>query len=159
MFKQALTKLGRAATTQRPLTTRVTLIPGDGIGPEVMDATKEVISAVNAPIEFDEHRISEITGYDEQKVQACLDSVKSNKVVLQGFILAGTKQKLGKKLNLAMEVRRDLDIFANVSHVKSYEGVDTRHKNLDFIVVRETTEGEYCGEEHESVPGVVESLR
>merc|ERR1712038_165043 len=98
-------------------------------------------------------------GYDEKRVAECLESIKSNKVVLQGFILAATKQKMGKKLNLQMEVRRDLDIFANVSHIRSYEGVDTRYKNLDFIIVRETTEGEYCGEEHESVPGVVESLK
>jgi len=159
MLKNALSKSLRLAQANRSLTTRVTLIPGDGIGPEVMDATREVISAVNAPIEFEEHRVSEIMGYDEKRVIDCLDSIKQNKVVLQGFILAGTKQKMGKKLNLQMEIRRDLDVFANVSHIKSYDGVETRYKNLDFIIVRETTEGEYCGEEHESVPGVVESLK
>jgi isocitrate dehydrogenase (NAD+) len=159
MFKQALQKSLRVGTqnVNRSLTTRVTMIPGDGIGPEVMEATKDVISAVQAPIEFDEHRVSEIHGYRERDLEDCLNSIRQNKVVLQGFILASTKQKT--KLNLAMQIRRDLDIFANVSHVKSYDGVDTRYKNLDFIIFRETTEGEYCGEEHESVPGVVESLK
>ena len=146
-------------TISRPLSTKVTLIPGDGIGPEVMDATREIVEAVRAPIEFDEHRVSEIHGSRPEHVISCLESIHQNKVVLQGFILAGRKQKIGQKLNLQMRIRRELDIFANVSHVKSFEGVNTRYKNLDIIIVRETTEGEYCGEEHEVTEGIVESLK
>jgi isocitrate dehydrogenase (NAD+) len=60
---------------------------------------------------------------------------------------------------MQMQMNRDLDAFAHVAHIKSYNGVKCKHDNVDFVVVRETTEGEYCGEEHESVPGVVESLK
>merc|ERR1712151_331036 len=56
-------------------------------------------------------------------------------------------------------MNRALDAFAHVAHIKSYKGVSAKHDNVDFVVVRETIEGEYCGEEHESVPGVVESLK
>lgn len=157
MFKQVFNRSLKLAANAnqiatRNLTTRVTMIPGDGIGPEVMEATKEVVAAVQAPIEFDEHPVSEIQGYTPTQLEECLASIRQNKVVLQGFVLASTKQK--SKLNLQMMIRRELDIFANVSHVKSYDGIDTRYKNLDFIIFRETTEGEYCGEEHESVPVV-----
>jgi len=143
----------------RSLVTKVTLLPGDGIGPEVMAATKEVIAAVNAPIVFEEHRLSEIHGYTQQDLDNAVASMKKNKVVMQGFILASQKHDVNKKLTLAMQLKREMDIYANVSHIKSYEGLETRMKNVDFIVVRETTEGEYCGEEHECKPGLVESLK
>lgn len=154
MLRRALT-----IASQRSLTTNVTLIPGDGIGPEVMDATKEVIAAVNAPINFEQHTISEIQGFSDAQKSELLDNINKNKLILQGHILAGKKQKMGEKLSLQMQLQRDLDTFARVSHVKSFDGVNTRYKNVDIIIVRENTEGEYCGEEHESIPGVVESLK
>ena len=56
-------------------------------------------------------------------------------------------------------MRKELDIYANVVHAKSFEGIETRHKNIDIYLIRENTEGEYSGKEHETVPGVVESLK
>lgn len=157
MMRRALTSV--IASSQRTLTTNVTLIPGDGIGPEVMEATKEVIAAVGAPINFEEKSISEIRGFTDEQKSDLLDNINKNKLILQGHILAGKKQKMGEKLSLQMQLQRDLDTFARVSHVKSFDGVNTRYKNVDIIIVRENTEGEYCGEEHESIKGVVESLK
>jgi len=117
----------------RNLTTKVTMIPGDGIGPEVMYAVKQVASAVDAPIEFEEHVLSEIQGYTDDKYNEVVNSINTNKVCLQGFILASRRHSATKKLNLQMQLRRDLNIFANASHIKSYEGLQTRHKNLDLL--------------------------
>lgn len=58
-----------------------------------------------------------------------------------------------------MRIRTELDLYANVIHAKSFDGIPTRHKNVDIYLIRENTEGEYSGMEHESVPGVVESLK
>merc|ERR1712154_96529 len=88
----------------RSLTTNVTLIPGDGIGPEVMAATKEVIAAVNAPINFEQHDISEIRGFSDAEKDTLLDNVNKNKLILQGHILAGKKQKMGENLSLQMQL-------------------------------------------------------
>lgn len=144
----------------RAASTKVTLIPGDGIGPEVMAATKDVLSALNAPIEFEEQQISEVhrpETYSED-ISNAVASIKNNKLCLKGHILAG-RGTANQKLSMQMQMNRDLDAFAHVAHIKSYNGVKCKHDNVDFVVVRETTEGEYCGEEHESVPGVVESLK
>jgi isocitrate dehydrogenase (NAD+) len=151
MLRQVLT---RAAST------KVTLIPGDGIGPEVMAATKDLLSAVNAPIEFQEQQISEVLRPDtySDDIASAVESIKANKICLKGHILAG-RSTVNQKLSMQMQMNRDLDAFAHVAHINSYKGVQCKHDNVDFVVVRETTEGEYCGEEHESVPGVVESLK
>lgn len=159
LFRMSRLKATAPKIAARNLTTKVTMIPGDGIGPEVMYAVKQVASAVSAPIEFEEFTLSEIQGYSQNKYDQVLESINTNKVCLQGFILASRRHSATNKLNLQMQLRRDLNIFANASHIKSYEGLQTRHKNLDFVIVRETTEGEYCGEEHECVPGLIESLK
>jgi isocitrate dehydrogenase (NAD+) len=144
----------------RAASTKVTLIPGDGIGPEVMAATKELMAAVNSPIIFEEQQISEVLRPEtySEDINNAVNSIKQNKICLKGHILAG-RSTLHNKLSMQMQMNRDLDAFAHVAHIHSYNGVDTRMKNVDFVVVRESTEGEYCGEEHESVPGVVESLK
>merc|ERR1711970_736235 len=139
--------------------TKVTLIPGDGIGPEVMAATQEVLKAVSAPIVFDVHQLSEVNADCEESIDKAVASIRANKLCLKGHILAGRSQS-AQKLSMQMQMNREMDCFAHVAHITSYEGIEhTKHKNVDFVVVRETTEGEYCGEEHESVPGVVESLK
>merc|ERR1711970_398429 len=139
--------------------TKVTLIPGDGIGPEVMAATQEVLKAVSAPIVFDVHQLSEVNADCEESIDKAVASIRANKLCLKGHILAGRSQS-AQKLSMQMQMNREMDCYAHVAHITSYEGIEhTKHKNVDFVVVRETTEGEYCGEEHESVPGVVESLK
>merc|ERR1712071_59561 len=107
-----------------------------------------------------EQQISEVLrpeSYAEDITNA-VNSIKQNKICLKGHILAG-RSTVHNKLSMQMQMNRDLDAFAHVAHIQSYKGVETRMKNVDFVVVRESTEGEYCGEEHESVPGVVESLK
>jgi isocitrate dehydrogenase (NAD+) len=146
-MKSVVSNLARSS--KRALSTHVTMIPGDGIGPEVMAVTKEVVAATGAPIIWDEKPLSEIQGYTASDYHACLDSLKENKVCLKGFMLAGRKHDINEKRTLAMQMRQDLGAFASVVHVKTFDGVQTKYKNLDFIVIRETTEGEYCGEEHE----------
>lgn len=146
--------------TTRALTTNVTLIPGDGIGPEVMSATKELIAAVKAPVKFDEFPLSEIQGYTTDEYNALIENLKKNRVCLKGFILAGHKFKQDSQRSLITKMKQELNIFASIVHVKSFPGIRTRHQNLNFMVIRETTEGEYCGQEHAvGGPEVISSLK
>lgn len=134
----------------------VTLIPGDGVGKEVTDSVISVFEAENLPIDWD--RV-DISGLDhEEGVAAAVQSLKRNKVGLKGIWHTSAADQAGKgSLNVAL--RKNLDIYANVALFKSVPGVKTRIPNVDLVVIRENTEGEYSGLEHESVPGVVESLK
>lgn len=137
---------------------RVTLVPGDGIGPEVIQATRRVIDALAAGIEWDECEagadVFQRTG--EALPQATLDSIAQNKIALKGPI--GTPTGVGFR-SVNVRLRQMLDLYANVRPTRSMAGVRTRYEDVDLIVVRENTEGLYSGLEHEVVPGVVESLR
>merc|ERR1711881_149092 len=124
-----------------------------------MHETKKVIAAAGANLEYEEHHISELLGQNEQHFNAAMDSIQKNKVCLKGFILAGRRQSSRHKTTMQMQMNQQLETYARVSHVKSVPGVKAKHENVDFITVRETTEGEYLGESHEIVPGVVESLK
>ena len=88
-----------------------------------------------------------------------IDSIQNNRVALKGILSTPFSSTSGELQSLNMKIRKKLDLFANVVHVKSLEGVQTRHRNLDFITIREQTEGEYSALEHESVPGVVECMK
>ncbi|SCW01963.1 LAFE_0E11122g1_1 [Lachancea fermentati] len=133
----------------------VTLIPGDGIGKEVTDSVVSIFESENVPIDWETVSIS---GLDNQEgVQKAVESLKRNKVGLKGIWHTPADQTGHGSLNVAL--RKQLDIFANVALFKSVPGVKTRLQNIDLVVIRENTEGEYSGLEHESVPGVVESLK
>ncbi|KAF7129643.1 hypothetical protein RHSIM_Rhsim10G0199600 [Rhododendron simsii] len=110
----------------------VTLIPGDGIGPLVTGAVEQVMEAMHAPVYFERY---EIHGDMKKVPQEAIDSIKKNKL------------------------RKELDLYASLVHCCNYPGLPTRHDNVDIVVIRENTEGEYAGLEHEVVPGVVESLK
>jgi len=138
---------------------KITLIPGDGVGPEVMFATKHVISASGANIQYDTHHVGELLGYDEIVLQKAIDSLKETKVCMKGWVLASKRMDANHKMSMQMEMNHEVGTFVGVSHVHSYEGIEGKHKNVDFITIRETTEGEYKGMEHQAVPGVVESLK
>ena len=92
-------------------------------------------------------------------VDQAIDSIQNNRVALKGILSTPFSSTSGELQSLNMKIRKKLDLFANVVHVKSLEGVQTRHRNLDFITIREQTEGEYSALEHESVPGVVECMK
>lgn len=133
----------------------VTLIPGDGVGKEVTDSVVSIFEAENVPIDWE---TINITGVDsEEGVQKAVESLKRNKIGLKGIWHTPADQTGHGSLNVAF--RKQLDIFANVALFKNVPGVKTKLSNIDLVVIRENTEGEYSGLEHESVPGVVESLK
>ncbi|KFW72797.1 hypothetical protein AS28_13314, partial [Pygoscelis adeliae] len=138
---------------------QVTMLPGDGVGPELMHAVKEVFKAASVPVVFDEHHLSEVQNTaSEEKLDQVVDSMKESKVALIGKIHTPMEYK-GELASYDMRLRRKLDLFANVVHVKSLPGYKTRHNNLDLVIIREQTEGEYSSLEHESAKGVIECLK
>src|SRR6201987_1314294 len=137
---------------------KVTLIPGEGIGPEVSAATKRIIDAAGVQIEWEElaARTDSATEAGQLVNQAAVDSVRRNRVALKGP--TGTAIAGGApSVNVAL--RKTLDLYANLRPVKNLPGVKSRFENVDLVLVRENTEDLYSGLEHEVVPGVVESLK
>jgi len=137
---------------------KVTLIPGEGIGPEVATAVKRVIDASGVQIEWEElaARTDSATEAGQLVNQAAIDSVRRNRVALKGP--TGTAIAGGApSVNVAL--RKTLDLYANLRPVKNLPGVSSRFQNVDIVLVRENTEDLYSGLEHEVVPGVVESLK
>jgi isocitrate dehydrogenase (NAD+) len=140
------------------MTHRVTLLPGEGIGPEVAAATRRVIDAAGVKIDWEELHARENGSSDASLGvnQAAIDSVRRNKVALKGP--TGTAVAGGApSVNVAL--RKKLDLYANLRPVKNLPGVNARFENVDLVIVRENTEDLYSGLEHEVVPGVVESLK
>ncbi|CAN2390755.1 isocitrate dehydrogenase (NAD+) activity, partial [Pristimantis euphronides] len=137
----------------------VTMIPGDGVGPELMHSVKEVFKAADVPVEFDEYHLSEVQNMaSPEKLDEVLASMQANRVAIKGKIHTPMEYK-GELASYEMRLRRMLDLFANVVHVNSLPGYKTRHNNLDLVIMREQTEGEYSSLEHESVSGVIECLK
>ncbi|KAF8591594.1 mitochondrial NAD-dependent isocitrate dehydrogenase subunit 1 precursor [Ramaria rubella] len=135
----------------------VTLIPGDGIGAEITDSVKEIFEHVNAPIEWEQYNVSGVSSQGESLFKEAMESLKRNRVGLKGILFTPISQTGHISWNVAM--RQQLDIYASVVLCKSLPGFPTRHKEVDFAIIRENTEGEYSGLEHQSYPGVVESLK
>lgn len=137
---------------------RVTVIPGDGIGPEVTDAVLHVLDSAGLDIDWDRHDagLKVVEAQGTPLPQAVLDSISKNHVALKGPI--GTPIG-GGFTSVNVSIRRSLGLYANLRPVFSLPGVDARYDNVDLIVVRENTEDLYAGLEHEVVPGVVESLK
>ncbi|RWW64657.1 hypothetical protein BHE74_00028099 [Ensete ventricosum] len=132
---------------------RVTLIPGDGIGPLVTGAVQQVMEAMHAPILFETY---EVHGDMTTVPAEVIESIRRNKVCLKG----GLRTPLGGGVSsLNMQLRKELDLYASLVHCFNLQGLPTRHEQVDIVVIRENTEGEYSGLEHEVVPGVVESLK
>ncbi|KAJ1211783.1 hypothetical protein NDU88_007137 [Pleurodeles waltl] len=137
----------------------VTMLPGDGVGPELMHSVKEVFKAADVPVVFDEFHLSEVQNTaSDSKLEEVLDSMKANRVAIKGKIHTPMENK-GELTSYEMKLRRKLDLFANVVHVNSLPGYKTRHNNLDLVIIREQTEGEYSSLEHESADGVIECLK
>jgi isocitrate dehydrogenase (NAD+) len=136
----------------------VTLIRGDGIGPEVADAVVSILEAAGAPLEFEEAvvgRGAEETEGDPLPPRV-IDSVRRNRVALKGPV--GTP--IGKGFaSVNVRLRKELDLYANLRPVKTIPGVPARYEGVDIVVIRENTEDLYSGLEHVVVPGVVESLK
>jgi isocitrate dehydrogenase (NAD+) len=139
-------------------TRKVTLINGDGIGPEVVASTRRVLEAAGCPFEYEyQDAGSEVTNrYGTNLPNTTVESVMRNGVALKGPTGTGIGVGL-QSANVAL--RKRLELFASLRPVKSVPGVKTRYENVDLIVVRENTEDLYSGIEHIVVPGVVESLK
>ena len=140
------------------MTYRVTLIPGDGIGPEVAEAARRVIDATGVSIEWivREAGGDVIPRYGKPLPDETLQSILDTRVALKGPIATPVGQGFA---SVNVELRKRLALYANFRPVKSFPGVRSRYQNVDLIVVRENTEGLYCGLEHTVSPGIVESLR
>ena len=140
------------------ITHKVTLIPGEGIGPEVAAATRRVLEA--AGVQFDWEEIagrSDSSSNQEKTVnQAAVESVRRNRVALKGPMATAIA---GGAPSVNVALRKTLDLYANLRPVKNVPGVKSHFENVNLILVRENTEDLYSGLEHEVVPGVVESLK
>lgn len=135
----------------------VTLIEGDGIGPEISQAVKDIYAAANVPIEWEPVDVTPLLIDGKTTLpQDAVDSVNRNLVALKGP-LATPVGKGHTSMNLTL--RRTFNLFANVRPCKSIVGYDTPYKNVDTVLIRENTEGEYSGIEHTIVPGVVQSIK
>ena len=137
---------------------RVTLIPGDGIGPEITAATQEVIAATGVRIIWEEMLAGQ-RAMDLEKnplPEATLQSIRKNRVALKGPLATGIG---GGFPSVTVSLRKQLNLYANVRPAKSFEGIPSRYKNLDLVILRENTEDLYSGIEHVVAPGVVESIK
>lgn len=139
-------------------THNVTLIPGDGIGPEVVDATIRIIEAAGVKINWD--RVEAGGGvamkYGTPLPEHVFTSIIRNGVALKGPI---TTPVGGGFASVNVAIRKKLNLYANLRPSQSLPAVKTRFENVDLVVVRENTEDLYAGLEHIVVPGVVESLK
>ncbi|KAK1268627.1 hypothetical protein QJS04_geneDACA005000 [Acorus gramineus] len=139
-------------------TIRATLFPGDGIGPEIAESVKQVFTAAEVPIEWEEHFVGTEVDPRTQSFLTweSLESVRRNGIGLKGP-MATPIGKGHRSLNLTL--RKELGLFANVRPCYSIPGYKTRYDDVNLVTIRENTEGEYSGLEHQVVRGVVESLK
>ena len=137
---------------------KVTLIPGDGIGPEVAYATRDVIDATGAQIEWEEVNAGE-TVYKEKGTfipDELIESINKNRIAFKGPITTPVGKGF-KSINVTL--RQKYKTYANVRPIKSIPGVDSPFKDIDLVIVRENTEGLYAGIEHEITEGVTEAIK
>ena len=136
----------------------ITLIPGDGIGPEVVAATVQIIEAAGVEVEWETQLAGAhaLEKYGTTLPDAVLESVKRNKVALKGPLTT----PIGKGFtSVNVGLRKALDLYANLRPVRALPNVESRYPNLDLVIVRENTEDLYAGIEHVVIPGVIESIK
>src|SRR6202171_4222193 len=137
---------------------RITLIPGDGIGPEVASAVVRIIEASGVEIEWETHIAGQqaLDKFGTTLPDELLESIKRNKVGLKGPITT----PVGKGFtSVNVGLRKALDLYANLRPIRALPNIPCRNPDLDLVIVRENTESLYSGIEHEIIPGVVESLK
>jgi len=140
---------------------KVTLLPGEGIGPEVSSAVRRILDAAGVLIEW-EVLEARAENTDTTTVKgavlntAAIESVRRNKVALKGPMATAVA---GGAPSVNVALRKNLELYANLRPVKNLPGVKSHFENVDVVIVRENTEDLYSGLEHEVVPGVVESLK
>lgn len=145
--------------SKRETRSKCTLIPGDGVGPDLMHSLYLVFDAAHCPVDFERLNFSEVNPTMSATLEEVITSIRKNRICLKGILATPDVSFTGELQTLNMKLRNNLDLFANVVHVRSLPGINTRHTNVDCVIIREQTEGEYSALEHESVPGVVECLK
>ncbi len=136
----------------------MTLIPGDGIGPEISRSVVQIFDAAQVPIAWEEVSVTPILTPEGKTTipPAALQSVNRNKIALKGPLAT----PIGKgHVSLNLTLRRTFDLYANLRPCRSIVGYQTPFANVDTVLIRENTEGEYSGIEHAVVPGVVQSIK
>lgn len=136
----------------------ITLLPGDGIGPEITEAVKKILSAAAVDIHWEEHLAGKpaIEKHGDPLPNFVLESIKKNKVALKGPITT----EVGKGFkSINVQLRKTLGLYASLRPAKTMPGVPTRYTNVDIIVVRENTEDLYSGIENEIAPGVIQASK
>jgi isocitrate dehydrogenase (NAD+) len=135
-----------------------TLIPGDGIGPEVTEAVVRIFKVAKADIEWERHDagVTAFKRHNQSLPGTLLDSIRRNKIALKGPVTTPIAEGF-TSVNVAL--RKALDLYANLRPVRNLAGVPSRFSDVDLVIVRENTEDLYAGLEHEIIPGVVESLK
>jgi isocitrate dehydrogenase (NAD+) len=136
----------------------ITLIPGDGIGPEVTAAVVRIFKAAGLDIEWERYDagVTAFKRFNQSLPAELLDSIRRNKVALKGPVTTPIAEGI---TSVNVGLRKALDLYANLRPVRNLPGVESRYQNVDLVIVRENTEDLYSGLEHEVVPGVVESLK
>ena len=140
------------------MTHRVTLIPGDGIGPELAEATRRVLDASGVAFEWEVVEAGEATiaEYGTPLPDHVLDSIRRNKVALKGPITTPVGEGF-RSVNVAL--RQALNLYANLRPARSIKGLETRYEDVDLVIVRENTEDLYAGIEHMVGPDAAESIK
>ena len=126
----------------------ITVIPGDGIGPEITAATLRVLDVLDCDLDFEEHYagVSALDAGKELIPSETLDSIDRNKVALKGPLTP----PIGKGFtSINVQLRKQFDLYANLRPAITRAGVKSRYKNIDIITIRENTEGMYHGERQE----------
>ena len=137
---------------------RITLIPGDGIGPEVTAAVVTILERAGLDVEWESH-LAGATALERHGAtlpKALLDSIRRNKVALKGPLMTPVG---GGFTSVNVRLRKALELFTNLRPVWNIPSIPSRYERVDLVIVRENTEDLYAGLEHEVVPGVVESLK
>ena len=136
----------------------ITLIPGDGIGPEVTEAVVRIFHVARLDIEWERYDagVTAFKRFNQSLPAELLDSIRRNKVALKGPVTTPIAEGI---TSVNVGLRKALDLYANLRPVRNLPGVPSRFNSVDLVIVRENTEDLYSGLEHEVVPGVVESLK
>src|SRR5476649_688233 len=132
---------------------KITLLPGDGIGPEVTASVVTIIECAGVDVEWEKYFVGAeaVARFVDPLPQEVLDSILRNKVALKGPVTTPIGTGFA---SINVRLRKTLDLYANLRPVRSLPNVKTRYENVDLIVVRENTEDLYSGLEHEVVTGV-----
>ena len=140
------------------MTHTITLVPGDGIGPEVTDAVLRILDATGVSIAWERHAagVAAVERSGHPLPVELIESIRRNKIALKGPVTTPIGEGF---TSVNVGLRKALDLYANLRPVWNLPGVAARFSGVDLVIVRENTEDLYAGLEHEVIPGVVESLK